>query len=384
MSAKLEVEALKDANPDSEQANAPRRGVRTIIRALTAIVAATVISGCGLTVQKLPLPMPGLSGETYTVHAIFEDALSLADQAKVRIGGSNVGVVTKISTKNFQAIVDLTIRTDVDLPEGSTAELRQDTPLGEMFVAVSTPPTRPGAPMLRDGATLGTDRTSSAASVEQLLVSISLLFNGGGVTALAELTAELDAIAGGRGGQLSHLVTEMTGVVRSLNDNSVRVDAVLAEFGTLAGSIETRQAELGRVAGTLPEMLGALAENNRAIGDLLTKVSATSAALGDYADTTGRHLADLLDNTRRLMGALAATGEDLATMLDRMHTLRPKLDTTFRGKGIGIFFTVTALDVSALTDPQGRFHDLRDMRDFVGSMIQVLQLVQSRTEGGHR
>ncbi|QBS39388.1 MCE family protein [Nocardia sp. CS682] len=382
MSAELEVQTLEHTNPESTRTNLARRRVRTTIWALVAIVAVTVSSGCGLTVQKLPLPMPGVSGETYTVHAIFEDALSLADQAKVRIGGSNVGVVTKISTKNFRAIVDLTISTDVDLPEGSTAELRQDTPLGEMFVAVSTPPPRPGAPLLRDGATLGLDRTSSAASAEQLLISISLLFNGGGVAALAELASELDAVVGGRGGQLSHLIAEMTGVVRSLNDNSARVDAVLAEFGTLAGSIEVRHAELGRVAGALPELLGTLAENNRAIGDLLTKVSATSAALGDYAETSGQHLADLLDNTRRLMGELAAAGDDLATMLDLVHTLRLKLDTAVRGKSIGIFFTVTALDVSVLTDPHGQL--LPDMRDFVGSLIQVLQLVQSRVQGGHR
>ncbi|WP_194832919.1 MCE family protein [Nocardia sp. XZ_19_369] len=382
MSAELEVDALEHANPESAQTNLVRRRVRTTIMALVAIVAVTVGSGCGLTVQKLPLPMPGVSGETYTVHAIFEDALSLADQAKVRIGGSNVGVVTKISTKDFRAIVDLTISTDVDLPEGSTAELRQDTPLGEIFVAVSTPPAGPGAPMLRDGATLGLDRTSSAASAEQLLISISLLFNGGGVAALAELTSELDAIVGGRGGQLSHLITEMTGVVHSLNVNSVRVDAALTEFSTLAGSIEARHGELGRVAGALPDLLGTLAENNRAIGDLLTKVSATSAALGDYADTTGRHLADLLDNTRRLMGELAAAGDDLGTMLDLMHTLRLRLDTAVRGKSIGIFFTVTALDVSVLTDPQGQL--LPDAQDFVGSLIQVLQLVQSRVQGGHR
>ncbi|WP_107657141.1 MCE family protein [Nocardia suismassiliense] len=382
MRAELEVETLEHANPESTQTGLARRRVRTAIRVLAAIVAVTVISGCGLTVQKLPLPMPGMSGETYTVHAIFEDALSLADQAKVRIGGSNVGVVTKISTKNFRALVDLTISTAVELPEGSTAELRQDTPLGEMFVAVSTPPTAPGAPMLRDGATLGLDKTSSAASAEQLLVSISLLFNGGGLAALAELTSELDAIVGGRGGQVSRLTTEMTAVVRSLNDNSARVDAVLTEFSTLAGSIEARHAELGRGAGALPDLLGTLAQNNRAIGDLLTKVSATTAALGDYADTSGRHLADLLDNTRRLMGELAAAGDDLGTMLDRMHTLRPKLDASFRGKSIGIFFSVTALDVSALTDPKGQL--LPDLQDFVGSLIQVLQLVQSRVSGGHR
>ncbi|MFI7000272.1 MCE family protein [Nocardia sp. NPDC050175] len=354
-------------------------------RALVVTVAVVAVaSGCGVTVEKLPLPKPGVSGETYTVHAVFENALNLPDQAKVKIGGSDVGVVSNIKTKNFQAVVDLTISKDIELPKDSTAELRQATPLGDVFVAVSKPKTEPGTSVLHDGDTLGLDKTSAGATVEQLLISISMLFNGGGVASLSKLTSEMDSIVGGRGGELSHLIKEMTGVVGSLNDNSAKVDGVLNECSALANTIETRRGELGQVADTLPQMIGAIAENNRAIGDLLTKVSTTSAALGDYADTSGQQLGSLLDNTHRLMDALANTGDELGILLDRARMIRPKVDATFRGKGYAIFFSATALDLSALTDPQhGGFQDLRDIQDFAGSLIQVLQIVQGRVQG-HR
>ncbi|MFR9753690.1 MCE family protein [Nocardia sp. 004] len=359
--------------------------VRRALVAVAAVASVGCAAGCGVAVETLPLPKPGVSGDTYTLHAVFENALNLPDQAKVKIGGSDVGVVSSITTKNFQAVVDLTIRKDIELPKGSTAELRQATPLGDVFVAVSKPKTEPGAAMLHDGDTLTLDSTSAGATVEQLLISVSMLFNGGGIASLSKLAGELDSIVGGRGDQLAHLITEMTGVIGSLNANSARVDRVLSEFDTLAGTIESRRAELGEVADTLPQMIGAIAENNRALGDLLTKLSTSSAALGDYADTSTDQLAGLLDNTQKLMDALAATGDDFGVLFDRLRVLRPKVDATFRGNSFAVFLNVTNLDLSVLSDPEhGKVPDLGDVQDFAGSLLQVLQVVQERVEGAPR
>lgn len=357
---------------------------RRAVIAVAAVGAMTAASGCSLTVEKLPLPKPGVSGDTFTVHAIFKNALNLPDQAKVKIGGSDVGVVSNIKTENFQAIVDLTIRKDIELPKGSTAELRQATPLGDVFVAVSKPPTDSGAPKLQDGDTLTIEQTSAGASVEELLLSISLLFNGGGIAALGRLTAELDSVVGGRGDQVAHLITEMTGVVGSMNANSAHIDNVLSEFGALATTIETRHSELGQVADSLPQMIGAIAENNRAIGDLLTKVATTSAALGDYANTSTDQLGGLLDNTRQLMDALAATGDTFGAAMDAMRELRPAVDATFKGKSLAAYVNLTNLDLPMLTAPGTSSLQLHDLQDFAGSIVQVLQILQGRLLGGHR
>lgn len=358
---------------------------RRALVATAAVAGLALTSGCGFTVEDLPLPKPGQSGETYTLHAVFDNALNLPDQAKVKIGGSDVGVVTDIRTENFQAIVDMSISTSIELPRGSTAELRQATPLGDVFVALSKPQQPTEAAILEDGDTLTIDETSAGATVEQLLISVSMLFNGGGIASLTQLTSELDSIVGGRGEQVGHLLSQMTGVIGSLNDNSARVDSVLSQFGTLADTLESRRGELGQVADTLPQMIGAIAENNRAIGDLLTRLSTTSAALGDYANTSTEDLAALLENTHQLMNAIAQTGDQFGVLLDRLHTIRPKVEATFRGRSFAVFATATHLDLSALTDPQhGRLQNLEDLQDMAGSLIQVLQLVQQRVEGGHR
>jgi virulence factor Mce-like protein len=357
---------------------------RTLIAAAAAAGVA-VTSGCGFTVEKLPLPKPGASGETYTLHAVFANALNLPDQAKVKIGGSDVGVVSNIRTQNFQAIVDLTISKDIELPTGSTAELRQATPLGDVFVSVIKPKTESGTQILHEGDTLGLDKTSAGATVEELLISVSMLFNGGGIAALSKLTSEMDSIVGGRGDQMAHLIKEMTGVVGSLNANTTRVDNVLNQFSALATTIETRRSELGQVADTLPQMIGAVAENNRAIGDLLSKISVTSAALDDYATNSGDQLGSLLDNVHKLMDALSKTEQNFGPALDALHEIKPGIDASFKGNSLAVYATATNLDLSVLSDPaHGKIQDLRDVQDLAGSLITVLQLIQARVTGTYK
>lgn len=214
-------------------------------------------------------------------------------------------------------------------------------------------------------------------------MSISLLFNGGGIANLSKLTAEMDSIVGGRGEQLGHVLTQLTSVMGSLNKNSTRIDGTLAGFSALADTIEANHQQLGQVADNLPGMIGAIAENNQALGDLLTKVSTTSAALGDYANTTSDALASLLDNVAKLMNALARTDQSLGPALDALHEIRPKADASFKGDTLAVAGTLTLLDIGLLTDPaNSKFPDLKDLNDFGGSLIQVLQIIYGRVNGG--
>ncbi|MGW5312187.1 MCE family protein [Nocardia thailandica] len=346
-----------------------------------APLAVTVLfaAGCGITVEDLPLPEPGAGADTYTLHAEFENALNLPDQAKVKIGGSDVGVVSAITTRNFVAVIDMQIRTDIVLPKGSTAELRQATPLGDVFVALSEPRTATGAGRLEDGDTLTLASTSAGASVEELLISVSMLFNGGGVSSLSRLGTELGAILKGQGGNLAHLITESTGVIGELNANSARIDSVLTEFDTLANTIDDSKVQLGQVADTLPQAIGAIAENTDAITDLLAKVSVASAAVGDYSATTGDQLSSLLTSLTDLMNALAASGDSFGYTMEQLHLIRPGADASLRGKSLSVFATLTNLDIGLLTDPEhSRFYTLADVNDLVGTFIQVLQVVQGR------
>lgn len=343
-----------------------------------SITAAGVLStGCGLTVDSLPLPKPGAPGPSHVVHAVFTNVLNLPDHAQVKVGGSNVGVVTKITTRNFQADVTMEISDTVDLPETATAELRQATPLGDMFVALSIPPG--GGPMLPHGGTIGVSQTSAGASVEELLMSLSMLFNGGGIQQLAKVTSEMDSIVGGKGPQVADLLKQLTAVVTRLNANSNQIDSVLAEFNTTFTTLQQHKAELGDVANSLPALISTLADNNKRIGNLLTTISTTSAALGDYATVSTDQLTGLVSSTTALMGAISRTGATLGPTLDQLHASYPKIIATMRGNSLTVATKLDYLTIGGLYDPGSRLlPGVGDVNDLVGSLSDVLRHVYGR------
>lgn len=344
------------------------------------LTAATLLTatGCAVTVDSLPMPKPGLGAPGYTVHAAFADALNLPDHAHVKIGGTDIGVVTAIGTTNFLADVRMLIREDIRLPRGTTVELRQATPLGDMFVAMTLPSAADAGEPLRDGDTIGTDHTAAGASVEQLMMSISLLLNGGGINQAAKITGEMNSMFGGRAPELSHLITEMTAAIGALNARTGDIDSVLGGMNTLTGELARRKAQLGAAADTFPALIGLLTENNQQIVDLLAKVATTTDALGDFATTTGGDFVGLFNSIQALMSGFAQS-DQLTGALDGLHAIYPPLMASLRGPALAVAATVSYLSVGALTDPHGsRWPELGDAGQFIGSLTQVLEKVFGR------
>lgn len=344
------------------------------------IIATTVVAlgtSCSLTLDALPLPTGSVPGETYTIDAVFSNALNLPFKAKVKVGGSDVGQVEDITPKNFTAVVKMRIRSDVELPKNSTAELRQATPLGDVFIAMSKP--QDGQGKLVDGDTLPLDQTSAGATVEDLLVSISMLVNGGGLNQLQRIVNELDLAFRGRGPQIGHLIVQLTAGLGGLQARTVEIDRFLKEFDETISTINARKSELGGVIDSFPQVIGTLAENNKVIGDDLAKVALTTQSLAAFSDESGADMRELLDNTDRLMRGVADMGDHLGGLMQAAKDIRPLVDKTMRGTYLAGMLTVEFLSIGALTDPQGsKLPDGSDVTGFVGSFIDVLQRVYWR------
>ena len=118
-----------------------------------ALSICLTAAGCGTEgLASLPLPAPGVGSGGYTLTAVFSNALNLPANAKVKLAGADVGELESMVARNYTAVTTLRIMDGVQLPRGSTAELRSATPLGDVFVALKPPsPPDPGAPLLKDG-----------------------------------------------------------------------------------------------------------------------------------------------------------------------------------------------------------------------------------------
>ena len=175
-------------------------------RFAVALVAVSITtSGCATSgLASLPLPKPGLSqGSAYTITAVFENALNLPAFAKVRLAGADVGEMETLEAKDYTAVATLRIRDGVELPQGTTVELRSATPLGDVFIALKPPANSSGAPLLKNGDTIGIENTMQAATVENLLTGAAVLVNGGAVQNLTDLINGAGKAAGRVGAKSS-------------------------------------------------------------------------------------------------------------------------------------------------------------------------------------
>jgi len=123
-----------------------RNAVETVLGAVVLVVAALFLFFAYTTSE-----VRAVSG--YELNARFDRVGSLRDGADVRISGIKVGTVTQavLDPKTFEAIVTLSIRPDVKLPDDTVAAITSSGLLGSDFVSLT-----PGNSdtMLRPAATI--------------------------------------------------------------------------------------------------------------------------------------------------------------------------------------------------------------------------------------
>ena len=98
--------------------------------------------------------------------AQFDRIDGLNEGADVRIGGVKVGSVTglRIDPRTFQAVVTLRVRSDIQLPSDSSAEVTSEGLLGGKYISIVP---GGGDRMLADGGRI--TETQGSVSLESLL-----------------------------------------------------------------------------------------------------------------------------------------------------------------------------------------------------------------------
>lgn len=270
------------------------RSNRHRIAALGAVAVLTV-SGCATEgLASLPLPAPGVDANGYTLTAVFSNALNLPAHAKVKLAGADVGQLESIEARDYTAVTTLRIMEGVQLPEGSTAELRSATPLGDVFIAIKPPsPVDPGTPLLGDGDVIPLESTTAAATVESVLSSAAILVNGGAVRNFTNIINGLGKATGDQGQAFGELIRKTNDTLGTLNARSEQISTALTETSRLAEQIETKNDVLGELMTEAGPATDTLAAHTDQISDLVTQVGDVGVLLQQFPsvagnDTSGR------------------------------------------------------------------------------------------------
>ena len=146
-----------------------KNAVETILGAVVLLVAGTFLSFAMNMVDV---------GEVdgYEISASFLKVGGLTDGSDVRLNGIKIGTVSDLSLDNetFDAVVTMSIRSDVKLPVDSIASIGSSGIIGGKFVAI-----RPGGE--KDVVTAGGNlaKTEDFKSLEDQVGEIIFLATGG-------------------------------------------------------------------------------------------------------------------------------------------------------------------------------------------------------------
>jgi phospholipid/cholesterol/gamma-HCH transport system substrate-binding protein len=119
----------------------------------------------------------------YELVARFDDVGGLSQGADIKLNGIKIGVVKHMKIdENYQAQVDLLLKTDVKIPRDSSASVATDGLMGNKFIAISVGFEKE---MLNPGEEI--ELTKSSVNLEKL---IDRFFVGGVEKAASDRSSE--------------------------------------------------------------------------------------------------------------------------------------------------------------------------------------------------
>ncbi|WP_019931529.1 MCE family protein [Nocardia sp. BMG111209] len=343
--------------------------MNTRIRLAGAVIGLAVLltaTGCqwdGLNT----LPMPGAAGTgagSWQVRIQMPNVTTLTRNSPVKVDDVTVGTVTDITVEGWHALVTVSLDKDVRLPENATARIGQTSLLGSNHVELAAPKDVAPQGQLHNGDVIPLERAGDYPTTEQVLSSLSVVLNGGGISQLETITHELDATFHGRQDDIRDLLPQLSTLTTTLNQQTADIIAAMSGLDRFAGVLARQKDDLTTAITQIHPALTVLADRRENITKTLTALGDLSDVVQRIIANSGANLTADLAHLRPALQSLADTGTKLADSLQILLTFPfplKNLDNALKGDYLNLLMTVditgARLDSNFLTGTAlgGRF-----------------------------
>ena len=341
-------------------------------RAASVLLAAAAINltaACSLDPTRLPVPGAYTPHHTYRIKIQFSSVLNLPARAKVDSGGIQIGVLDHVQLDGTTAVAYVEMSGDTALPGNTRAELRQATPLGDIYIAL-LPPEESSASVLHEGDTIPLHNTAPAANVEDVLRSVSNLVAGGAIGTLQSTVINLNKAFPKDPAELTRIQQTMGGVLNDLAANQDTIDGILSSMANISTSLAANTAVFNRLVTEGPPKLEGLSAITMAILRVVDDSKDVTNLGGQIINPITGDLIQIFSYITPILGTLATVDTTVPVLADKFVAfLRNKL-IHFFGKGGPKYI------VSELHPPAGREGvDPADKADQAISAMQTMGLV---------
>ncbi|MFE9784418.1 MCE family protein [Nocardia salmonicida] len=320
--------------------------MKRIISGFALSVAVTLgATGCqwdGLN----SLPMPGSEGRgpgSYTVRIQMPNVTTLTRNSPVRVDDVEVGNVTGIEVEGWHALVTVSLNPDVHLPANAIAKVGQTSLLGSNHIELSAPTNTPAQGQLRGGDVIPLERAGAYPTTEQVLSSLSVVLNGGGIAQLETITRELNAALNGREAEIADLLPQLNELTTGLDKQTGSIIAAMEGLDRLAGNLADQKDVLARAIEEIHPALTVLADRTADITRAVTSLGELSDVTERIIQTSGDDLKANLASLGPVLETLANTGNNLIDAMRILPTFPfpiKNLGNAIMGDYLNLFITV--------------------------------------------
>ena len=348
-----------------------RLGTRRPIRAAHILLAALAISltaACSLDPTRLPVPGAYSPQDAYRIKVQFSSVLNLPARAKVDSGGVQIGVLDHVQLDGTTAVAYVDIAGGSRLPDNTRAELRQATPLGDIYIALIPPEGRtgdlPGA-LLRDGDTIPLRNTAPADNVEDVLRSVSNLVAGGAIGTLQSTVVNLNKAFPKDPAELTRTQQTVAGVLNDLATNQDTIDGILSSMENITTNVAANTGVFNRLVTEGPPKLEGLSAITVAILNVVGDSRDIGSLGGQVIEPVVGDMMQILSYLTPMVGTIATFDTTIPVLADKVIAfLHYKLLGWFRHGGPKYI-------VSELHPPTG--HEGVDPADKADAAVRAMQ-----------
>ncbi|NMO00737.1 MCE family protein [Gordonia sp. TBRC 11910] len=220
---------------------------RNLIRrwVAAAVAASTVVgvSACSSSFSPERLPTPQSVSNGWPLDVEFGTVSNLPTASKVTINGIRAGLVKSIRSGPTAPIVTLSIDDGFVVGSDAQVELRQDTLLGDTYVAI-TNPSDAFSKRLAAGQKLTKDHVKAPVQIEDLMVSLSNFLGSGSLPQLGNTFDKVNAQFPAQPTEVTRVMSTMVGTLNAFADNTAALTTMLDSVTGLTGELATEQQTL--------------------------------------------------------------------------------------------------------------------------------------------
>ncbi|WP_236566866.1 MCE family protein [Nocardia sp. CY41] len=323
----------------------PTRRMRRTAAVAAGLAVALGVSGCqwdGLN----SLPMPGTEGTgpgSYEVRIQMPNVTTLTRNSPVRVHDVTVGTVAGIEVEDWHALVTVRLNPDVHLPANAVAKIGQTSLLGSNHLELAEPTDQAPQGQLQAGDVIPLGRAGTFPTTEQVLSSLSVVLNGGGVAQLETITHELNSALTGREEAIRDLLPQLNELTTNLDRQTGDIIAAMSGLDRLGGQLAEQRDVVAAAIEQIHPALTVLADRRANITRAITALGELSDVVRRIVDASGEDLKANLRSLVPVLKSLSDTGSDLTEALKILATFpfpMKNLDHAIKGDYLNLFMTV--------------------------------------------